>query len=132
MTNELTGYIVENPETKELFFVSHQTSEKSYTVYDFGGTPLNADISEWNIIHKDVPFAQAWFDSPGEYSTFYASCTVDHWASTKDHKTFTMGESILYIRNWLKDAKATSESVYALHWKAYSDRNMARSKGCFA
>jgi len=118
--------IVENPNTKELFLASNCYSGNEFvTTYAFDGTPISQNITGWKVI-GDAPCVKAWYNEPGNYSTFFGSMTVAMLDGEKWLK-FEMGDNISYLRNWLQDAQA-GNIVTIANERAYSCRNVARSK----
>jgi hypothetical protein len=122
--------IVENPETKELFLAGNCTHEECRTnTIAFDGTPISQNIENWRVVGQ-APNAQAWLDEPGKYGTLYGSMTIamldgDKWIA------FDIGETIAYLRNWVKDASENDVVVSVANQKAYSSRNVARSKATY-
>ena len=120
--------IVENPQTKELFLSSGEVIDGCTRLYSFDGTPYAKSIGGWEVTGQ-APHAQAWFDEPGRYGTFYGSMSVAMMDGNKWFK-FTMGDNISYLRNWAIDAQEANV-VSVNNCKAYSCRNVARSKSSY-
>ena len=115
--------IIENPTTKEIFLQGF-----GQQFYSFDGTPYSADTIGWKVVGQ-APDVKSWIAEPGNYGTFYGSMTVA-MLDGKKWLQFTMGDNISFLRNWLLDAQSHN-TVSIVNQRAYSDRNVARSKATY-
>ena len=120
--------IVENPKTKRLYMQGNCQHEGGrVSTYSFDGTPISQNIDGWKAVATGVPCVADWIKNPGDFNTLAMSTTIC-LIPTEESKpeVFTMGGTLSYITNWIKDAKVRNFDAYTINEEAYSCRNAAR------